>query len=108
MDDFIIHQNLEYTNDDFDFKIIKLGDDEYNGFVVNQHHIVRINEKEIKVTTSWMNVDDFLSGWNYDQEIIEECKQSQIESLKYESILIYINMESSRFKRKLKLEKINN
>jgi len=42
MNDFIIHQEFGYSNDDFDFEIIKLGEDDYscdNGMIAHQHNI---------------------------------------------------------------------
>jgi len=68
---------------------------------------VRINKKIVNVTTSWMNAEDFLKGWGYNQKRIDDCKQKQTDSLKHEAILKYINIDSSRFKIRLKLEKIN-
>ena len=109
MSDFIVHTEFGYDVDDFDFEIIELGDDDYsfdNRITAHQVNIVRVNEKIFNVTTSWMNAD-FLKDWGYNQKTIDECKQNQIDDLKFQAILKYVNMNSSRFKRKLKLEKIN-
>lgn len=107
-DGFITHYELGFDNDDFDFEIIKIGDDYYNHlspFTPKQKTKVRVNNCSFEITTQLENVEEFLSGFGYNQKIIDNVKQRQIDDVKFKAILKYVN--SITYRRKLKLEKIN-
>lgn len=109
MSEFITHYELGLTNDDFDFEIINIVS------IVNEATFrpqqilrVRVNERKFDIKVSMMVAEDMVGlfkSLNYSKKEIKKLKIQQIESIKFESILKYLNSTSQL--RKRKLEKIN-
>lgn len=108
MSNFITHYELGLDNEDFDFEIIEIGVDYYNHlspFQPRQISKVNVNGDIFEIETTFTEVEEFLSGWGYDQKTKDDAKQTQIDDVKFKAILKYVN--SDKYRRKLKLEKIN-
>lgn len=106
MNKFITPSEIELTIDDFDFKIIKIGEDIYGNFSFEpyQNSTIKINNTNIKLRTHYKNIENFFEHWNFSKKTIEDVKQKQIDNIKFEAVLKYINSKS--YIRKMKLEKI--
>jgi hypothetical protein len=93
MSDFITHYELGFDNDDFDFEIIEIGKDYYDHLSPQQPRQitkVRVNKSVFEMETTISDVS-FLEFWGYDKKTIDNAKQKQIDSVKFEAILKYVN-----------------
>jgi len=86
MSDFITHYELDLDNDDFDFEIIEIGEDYYDQFSPFQPRQitkVRVNNHTFEMKTQITGAQLFLSGWGYNQKMVDEVKQNQINDIKF-------------------------